>query len=37
MEKYIIKSEINNLINNFCEAHGIDFDVSQQFMEEEQK
>ena len=25
------------LINNFCEAHGIDFDVSQQFMEEEQK
>ena len=25
------------LINSFCEAHGIDFDVSQQFMEEEQK
>ena len=25
------------LINNFCEAHGIDFDVSKQLMEEEQK
>ena len=25
------------LINNFCEAHGIDFDVSKQFMEEDQK
>ena len=24
------------LINNFCEAHGIDFDVSKQLMEEEQ-
>ena len=22
------------LINNFCEAHGIDFDVSKQLMEE---
>ena len=25
------------LINNFCEAHGIDFDVIQPFMVEEQK
>ena len=25
------------LINNFCEAHGIDFDVSKQLTEEEQK
>ena len=24
------------LINNFCKAHGIDFDVSKQLMEEEQ-
>lgn len=24
------------LINNFCEAHEIDFDVSKQLMEEEQ-
>ena len=24
------------LINNFCEAQGIDFDVSKQLMEEEQ-
>lgn len=24
------------LINNFCEAHGIDFDVSKQLREEEQ-
>ena len=25
------------LINNFCEAHGIDFDVSKQLTEEEEK
>lgn len=25
------------LINSFCEVHGIDFDVSKQLMEEEQK
>ena len=25
------------LIDGFCETHGIDFDVSKQLMEEEQK
>jgi DNA-binding transcriptional regulator YiaG len=25
------------LINSFCEAHGIDFDISKQLMEEDQK
>ena len=25
------------LINSFCETHGIDFDVSKQLTEEEQK